>query len=383
MQLSTKTSARLGYGWLARNLTVSLALLGLLLFSACSDSGGATAGHGPRTLKVETAVVTSRNLENRVSAVGSLAATAKVAIRPQVDGIVQEFNFTEGERVDQGQLLAKLDDSKAQAKLEFATAQLDSAKAKRQVSKQRYERYGKLISEDLVSKEKYQDLQAEYRAAEAAVRESEAQERLAQRELEDFSIRAPFTGTIGMRLIHVGNYVERGDVLTTIMNDDPIEVQMTAPDRYSRNLKAGMEVLVRDFVTGDDFPGELSYIAPDITERTRMRVLKALAPNPEGKLRPGQFVEIDLVLADKPNTITVPEEAVVSMAGDTWVYIVNSDVAERRRVKLGLRFPGEVEVIEGVEVGEEIVVIGQHRLTDGASTQASDADEIGARTAGN
>lgn len=367
--------------------TRALALACLLcLTNACTDTDGSTAPGGAgseRAILVETTTVASKNLENRVAAVGSLAATTRVDLRPQVDGILKKVHFQEGQRVEADQLLFSLDDSKAQARREFAVAQLDNAKAKRQISKQRYDRYHKLVSEDLVSREEYQDLEAEYRAAEAAVRESEAQLRLAEREFEDFTIHAPFAGSIGMHLVHEGNYVERGQILTTIVNDDPIEVQMSAPDRYSRNLKLKMPVLLRDIVSGLELPGEITYIDPTITERTRMRTLKALVPNTDGTLRPGQFVEIDLLLDDKPATITVPEEAVLSAAGDTWIYVVADSKAERRRVELGLRYPGEVEVIRGIEVGEQIVVIGQHRLHDGATVEISSANETAARTAQN
>lgn len=337
-----------------------------------SDSDGRG---GPRLAKVETTEVVSRDLERRLSAVGSLTAGAQVDIRPQVDAILASIDITEGQRVEAGDLIATLDAAKADARLALATAQRDNARAKRAVARQNFERARKLVNEKLVSTERYQTLEAEFRAAEAATREGDAQLGLAARQLEDYRIVAPFAGTIGQRLVDVGSYVERGQALTTLIQDDPLEVRFAAPERYTRTLEVGMPIVVTDTTGQVEVMGKMSFVDSRVEERTRMRTLKGLIKNADGRFRPGQFVNVALILSETPSVTIIPEEAVVSFGGDTWVFVVTEGAAHRKRVVLGDRTPGEVQVLDGLEVGETIVAIGQHRLTDGAKVEVTQTTE--------
>lgn len=358
----------------AHRFVLTTALCALAWAPGCSD-GSDTQARGPRSAKVETITVSARDLERKLQAVGSLTAGAQVSIRPQVDALLASIDITEGQRVAAGDLIATLDAAKAEARLALATAQRDNARAKRVIALQNFERAKKLSHENLVSTERYQSLEAEFRAAEAALREGEAQLGLAARQLQDYRIVAPFAGLIGQRLVDVGSYVERGQPLTTLLQDDPLEVRFAAPERYTRSLELNTAVVVTDTTGEVTTNGHLSFIDSRVEEQTRMRLLKALIPNKDGAFRPGQFVEVDVLLDDVPQIAVIPEEAVVSFGGDTWVFEVNDGKAERVLVKLGGRSPGEAQVLEGLEPGDVIVVVGQHRLTNGAAVEVVEYSE--------
>jgi membrane fusion protein (multidrug efflux system) len=352
-----------------------VAILCTGLMAACGSSDSSGGASGERRAKVETYRVEMRDLESKIDAVGSLTAGAQVDIRPQVDGILAAMAVTEGQRIEAGAPIAHLDASKAEARLALATAQRDNARAKLVVARQNFERARQLASEDLVSTERYQMLEAEFRAAEAGLREGEAQVGLAARQLEDFHITAPFPGTIGQRLIDVGSYVERGDALTTLIQDDPLEVRLAVPERYTRTLILGTDLLVADTTGEVTATGKLTFIDPRVTERNRMRLLKGLGANADGRLRPGQFVDVTLLLDETPSVTVIPEEAVVSYAGDTWVFVVEAGHANRRRIVVGGRSPGEAQILDGLEEGETIVVVGQHRLVDGGAVEVTEGSE--------
>ncbi len=331
-----------------------------------------SAGLAPpeRVFTVETATVETRDVTDVLKAVGTVYANKHATIRAQVEGVIAAVEFEEGQRVRAGDTLVQLDDRKAAASLALARAQLDSARATLEVAAKRLARNERLIADELVSRETFESLEAEHRAAEAGVREREAAVTLASRQLEDFHILAPFDGTAGTRVIDVGNYVGRGAELTAVMQTDPVEARFAVPAARALDIDVGRRVTISDPSAGTSIVGEVSFIDPKIDPQTRMLGLEAVIPNPEGRLRPGQFIEAALLLEERKDRVVVPEEAVIPYAGKTWVFVVEGERAHRREVALGARRPGVVEITAGLAAGQTIVTSGQHRLEDGSQVTA-------------
>jgi membrane fusion protein (multidrug efflux system) len=348
------------------------ALLGAaaLATAACAGDPRETAS-GPRAFLVETAEVTTRDVTLSSQAVGTVYASALADVRPQVDGVLFRVDFTEGQQVHEGEILATLDDRKAKARLELVEAQLDSARARLEVADSKRRRGNELVRDELLSTEQFEGLEAEALEAAADVREFEAAVRLAARELEDYYLRAPFDGTVGMHLVDVGNYLEKGTVLTTVLQADPVEVQFAVPSREMPELALGDPVIIDSSAGRELARGTLRFIDPRIDPATRMLTLKALVPNPDGVLKPGLFVSVRLVEEVRAATVVVPEEAIVPYSGKSWVFVVEGTTAHRREVVPGARLPGEVAIDSGLEPGQIIVRSGQHRLSDGAEVEVA------------
>jgi membrane fusion protein (multidrug efflux system) len=343
-----------------------LPLFTAFVVSACSDSTPSAAPTSDSEISVEAVTASVRDVEVILDAVGIAEASEEAEIRPQVDATVAEILYQEGLAVRAGDMLVRLDDAKPAAKLELQRASLDSAKASLRLADQRLRRGRQLISGDLISKEAFEELESEQLAAAAAVREGDAEVTLAARELDDYHIRAPFDGTVGRRLVDVGNYVQRGDALVVLMKTDPVEIEFQIPDQYGSQLETGMAVRVTPAASETVIEATLSFINPRVDPSTRMLDLKATAGNTESALRDGQFVSVKLLLAIRQAQVLIPEEAVVSMAGDLAVYVVEDGIARHRPITIGVRQPREVEILSGVKAGETVVIGGQHRLHDGA-----------------
>jgi len=328
------------------------------------------------TFLVETAQTQTEDIRVTIEAGGTIQASEEAMIRPQVDAVIAEILFEEGTTVERGDLLIRLDDRKPQAKLALARAALDSAHATLQLSKQRLERHKPLVAEKLISDEEFESIEAQFQEAEARLREESAAVTLAERELDDFYLRAPFSGTVGERLVDVGNYVSSGTLLTVLIRTNPLQVSFHAPDRYAGRIKIGTEVSIVPSGAEEAVEGVIDFVDPRIDSGTRMLSLRASVSNDEGTLIHGQFVQVKILVAERPGQVVIPEEAILSAAGDTWAFVVSDGIAHRRDVTLGERQPPKVEVREGIEAGETIVVGGQHRLHDGVRVKPVSAAEL-------
>jgi membrane fusion protein (multidrug efflux system) len=340
--------------------------LALTFLHACSNSDPAAAPTAETAVQVETAVATSERIEVKLEAVGIVEASEEAEIRPQVDATVAAVLFEEGGRVAEGDLLVRLDDAKPLAKLDLARASLDSAKARLRLADQRLARGRQLISQDLISKEAFEQLESEQLAAAALAREQDAAVTLAARELDDYHIKAPFAGTVGARLVDVGNYVEQGTALVVLMKTDPVDVEFKLPDQNAEKVSVGTPVRVSPPAVPDSVDGTIAFVNPRVDPVTRMLDLKATVPNASGLLRDGQFVEVTLVVEIRDDRAVIPEEAVMTLAGQLSVYVVEDGIARMRAVEPGVRMPPRIEIVSGIAPGDTVVIGGQHRLTDGA-----------------
>jgi len=346
-------------------------LLAVGLFCLCACGGESpSAGVAPeRVYKVEVMPALSEDVAVRLSAVGTVVASAHAAISPQVDGLVSEIVYDRGSRVETGETLIRLDDRKAAASVALAAATLDNARALQRVSARNLVRARDLIEDELISLEEFETLEAVEMANAAAVRQQEASLTLAERRLEDYHITAPFSGVVGSRLVDAGNFVKSGTELVVLVKTDPIEIDFRVPDRHAGDLGIGMSINVTPTSGGATLEGTITFINPRVSQSTRMLQLRASVPNPGDGLRDGQFVEVSILAGVREDQVVIPEQAVLFTTGKTFVFVIEDDHAVRREVSLGERRPPSVEVLSGIEANVTVVVGGQHRLSDGAAVE--------------
>ncbi|TFH21294.1 MAG: efflux RND transporter periplasmic adaptor subunit [Myxococcales bacterium] len=348
---------------------VSTAIALLMTCATCGGEPPAASTPPVRVYKIDVTPAITRDVTINLRAVGTVFASAQAEIRPTVDGVVSEIAYERGGRVEAGQMLVHLDDRKAAARLQLARATLDSARARLRVAERNLERARSLLEEELVSLEEFDTVEADELAAAAAVREQEAALVLAERELEDYHLSAPFSGIIGARLVDAGNYVSEGTVLVILMKTDPVEIDFRLPDRHQAEVTVGTPIEITETADGNKTVGEITFIDPRVDPGTRMLEVRASARNTAGRLRHGQFVEVSVLAGVREGQIFVPEESVVFTDGATWVYVIENGLAHRRLVELGERLPPSVEVLSGVGADATVVVAGQHRLSDGAAVE--------------
>ncbi len=342
-----------------------LAVLMLAAVAGCNRAesegkGSGTAGGpggGPPAMPVEAAAARSDTVVDAILATGQIEAMQSIDLRPEVEGRLVQILVREGALVARGTPLFKIDDAELKAQVAEVTAERDLAR-------QSLTRTRDLLNQKASS-------QAELERAEATMRSNEAQlERLKVR-LERTLVRAPFAGVVGQRFVSLGDYVNSDTRLVSLQTVTPQRASFQVPERYADQLKLGQRVSFRvAALPGRDFSGKVDFVDPMVKLPGRTIMVKAVVPNPRRELQSGMFIEARLATDVRPKAVVIPEDAVLPLQGASFVWVVNNGKATRRQVELGVRTPGFVEVKNGVESNEQVVVGGQERLAEGAPVQA-------------
>jgi membrane fusion protein, multidrug efflux system len=318
---------------------------------------GGGPGGGPPAMPVEAAAARSDTVVDAILATGQVEALQSIELRPEVEGRLIQILVREGALVGKGTPLFKIDDAELKAQVAEITAERDLAR-------QSLSRTRELLGQKASS-------QAELERAEATMRSNEAQlERLKVR-LERTLVRAPFAGVVGQRFVSLGDYVNTDTRLVTLQTVSPQRASFQVPERYADRLKAGQQVSFRvAALPGRQFTGKVDFVDPVVKLPGRTITVKAMVPNPRRELQSGMFIEARLATDVRPDAVVIPEDAVLPLQGSNFVWVVDNGKATRRQVELGVRTPGFVEVKNGVESSEQVVVGGQERLAEGAPVQA-------------
>lgn len=347
--------------WLIALVLVALAAGGAVSwqFFAQEESGNAQTER-PAS-KVNAISPTMEVVRDSVNAVGNLRALDQVELTTEVSGRVVEINLKSGERVSRGQLLLRLDDRQARADLQIAEATL--ADARRQ-----FERAQRLQTNNSISQSRVDELRTAMDVAEAR-RES------ARTRLDNHRIEAPFEGVIGLSDISVGTYLSSGASVTTLDSTDRMQLGFSIPERFLGQIQLGQMVRgASPAYPGEGFQGELVELGTRINELSRTLPVRAIIDNPDGKLRPGQFMSANLTLRER-EALVIPEQAVMIRGDDKYVFIAEDGIARRVSVSLGSRSPGLVEVSDGLSQDDRVIVTGQDRLSSGDRIDVVDDDK--------
>jgi len=329
--------------------------------SAPLAAGKAGGGATPvEVVQLEPTVV-----KEDLQAVGSLRSNESVILRPEVSGRIAQIGFKDGQIVRKGQLLIALDSTLNEAEVAQAQAEYDLA-----LSNLRR-------SEDLASRKFISSSAQETAASNAQV--AEAKLRLAQARLSKMRIVSPFDGAVGIRNVSLGDYVKDGTDLVNIEDVRTLKVDFRLPERNFAQVRVGQTIeVVADALPGDRWPGRIEAINPRIDAGGRSLELRARLDNVSGRLRPGMFVRVRVIVGERANALIVPEEAIVPQGGEFYVFKVVDSTARRVPVTLGVRRDARVEVVEGLAPGDRVVTAGMRLSRDGQPVRVLNSPEAAA-----
>ncbi|HEU4618781.1 MAG TPA: efflux RND transporter periplasmic adaptor subunit [Gammaproteobacteria bacterium] len=324
---------------------------------ACSPQqgqpGSQPVANAPVSVVTAAAAVQPMGVE--IEAVGTTEANQSVQITSKASNVVTALRFDEGAHVRQGDVLVEMDDAQAKAELAEAEAALAD-------SRSQYNRSRDLAARQAVS-------MADLDRVEATLKADEARVAAAKAKLADTVVRAAFGGRTGFRQVSVGSFVSPGTPITTLDDTSIIKLDFTVPETYLYVLKRGLPVTASSTGLPDrTFKGTVTTIESRIDPVTRSIKVRAEIANPDGVLLPGMFMTVELQ-GDVVPTLLVPEEAIVPEQGQAYVFVVHDHVVERRRVRTGKRRPGQVEIVDGLEENERVVVEGSQNVRDGTVVQ--------------
>jgi membrane fusion protein (multidrug efflux system) len=334
-------------------------LFALMLLAACSKAKSAgPGGGGPPPMPVEVSVAQRDTVVDAIAATGQIEAIQQIDLRPEVEGRIVDILVREGQEVEKGTPLFKVDDAELRA-------QVARAAADRDLARQALDRTKQLLAQNASSA-------ADLEKAEATARGADAQLELLQIRLDRSVVRAPFAGVVGRRYVSLGDFVNSSTKLTAVHTVTPQYAVLQVPERYAGQLRRGQLVSFQvAALPGRNFSGEVIFVDPAVELPARTILIKAIVPNPRRELASGMFIEARLATAIRPNAVVVPEDAILPLQGATFVWVVKDGKADRRQVTLGVRSAGWAEILGGgIEPGDQVVVGGLERLFPGATVMA-------------
>ncbi|MDT8450530.1 MAG: efflux RND transporter periplasmic adaptor subunit [Wenzhouxiangellaceae bacterium] len=317
---------------------------------------------------VEAVDAAERRWRQSITAIGSLRAVNGVQVANEIAGVVESVGFESGQLVEAGDVLLQID-------AETDRAALATREAEARLALQQFERFSNLVKQNAVSQSEFDEARANYDAATARVHEQRAI-------VNKKTIRAPFSGKLGLRLVDLGEFIEVGTPIVEINMLDPIQVDFTIPERVLPRVEVGdtVQVTVAAY-PGATFTGEILALDSSVLPESRTVRVRGGLDNPDLKLRPGMFADVRTYRDTVRNVVTVPRTAIsYNTYGDFVFEIVDGDggkVVERRSVTTGEARDGEVEIVEGLGAGATVVRAGLLRLRNGQAVEIVENDGSG------
>ncbi len=366
---------------MSRCLPLLACAVAVLLAAGCGRRAG---GPGEAGRPVKTEVAVQQDVPIYADSFGRMAALNDVNISPQVNGEIIEIRFREGDYVKKGDVLFVIDPSPYKAQLDRAQAMLDADQVSLKLKQDTLARNKNLLDKNLISVQDYERYQTDVAAAEAQVKGDQASVEMANINLNYCTIRSPVDGLTGRRLVDIGNTVAANPslVLVNVKTMDPLYIDFTLPETYLRQVRPAMAAdTLKVEVTAPDvegvFPGDLESMDNSVDSNTGTFALRALVPNKDAPLLPGQFVNVRLIIGEKKGAVLVPYEAVQLGQQGMYLFAVTPDKkADLRQVAVGQRHGDKVVVESGAAAGETVVTVGQLGLAPGVPVREEDLTRI-------
>ena len=345
---------------------VFVVALGFVKYRQINTAIAQFASFRPPPEAVTTVVARQDHWPSTLGAIGTVAAVRGVTVSADLPGVVEQITFESGKAVREGDLLVQLDTRQERA-------QLASAEAQRELSRANLERMRSLRDQRIVAQAEYDRTDAESKQADASIAEIQAM-------IRRKTIRAPFSGVLGIRQVNLGQYLAGGAPIVSLQALNPIYVNFAVPQQQVGALRAGTEVRVAIENTDSEATGRITAIDSVIDEATRNFQVQATFPNVGGRLHPGMFVQTSIRLGAGSDVIALPASAVsYAPYGDSVFVVANVKGAEgttyrgvlQRFVKIGAARGDQVAVVAGVAPGEEVVTSGVFKLRSGGAVQVN------------
>ncbi|HTG73084.1 MAG TPA: efflux RND transporter periplasmic adaptor subunit [Terriglobia bacterium] len=347
--------------------------LGFAKFRQIQEGMAQAAAFQPPPEAVTTIVAKQLKWPDTLNAIGTIAAVQGVTVSADLPGIVERIDFESGASVHAGDILVQLDSKQEQA-------QLAAVESDRDLARLNFERLKDLVQEGAISRADYDRAAAEQRQTEAKVGEVRAA-------IERKTIRAPFSGILGIRQVNLGQYLSAGDAVVPLQSLDPIYVNFSVPQQDAERTPVGRNVRITTADSTDlEFAGQVTAINSVVDEVTRNVQVQATLANPQNKLRPGMFVQTEVDLGMSHPIVPVPASAVnYAPYGDSVFVVANLQNqngqtyrgVRQQVVKLGPSRGDQISIVSGVKSGEEVVTSGVFKLRNGAAVLVNNKNQPG------
>jgi membrane fusion protein (multidrug efflux system) len=332
-------------------LIVGLVICKVVFLNGGGEQKQASPGSKPVPSNVTITVVHAGKFETRIVATGTTLSNEEVDLKPEASGKIVQILFKEGDKVEKGALLLKLNDADL-------VAQMKKLELQRKLASEKEARLKKLLDMKGVSQE-------EYDAALNMVQGTDADIEFTKAQIEKTELHAPFDGVIGLKSVSEGSYVSPTVKIASMQQLDPMKIDFFIPEKYSGSIQKGQKLTFHASGQTEEFEGQIYAIEPKIDLATRTLQLRAICSNKQGKIHPGAFAKIELVMNEAPNTIMIPTEALVPVLKGQNVFLYKNGIAVPRPVETGSRTDTQIEITHGLSDGDTVITTGIMQLKPG------------------
>lgn len=311
---------------------------------------------GPRSnnlpaISVSGSVLKPEEFKDNLFLSGSLEANEQIDVRSEISGIVESINFEEGQKVEKGQILFRVNDIEMRAKF----AQAESAQ---NLAAENERRAKLLLEKEAISQE-------EYDISKADLQSAIAESQLTAAQLSKTTVRAPFSGTIGLRAISKGTYVTPATPIAKLVNTNQLKITFSIPEKYASQMRVDNALFFTTSNSREQYTAKIYAIEPEVELATRTLKMRAIAENPEGKLYPGTFANVILPLEIVKNALLVPTESLIPIQNGKKIFVLKDGKAKEVVVQTGARTDSLVRVLSGLSAGDTILTYGVMALKNG------------------
>ncbi len=308
-------------------------------------------------MNVEGTVLKPQKFEDNLTLSGSLEANEEIDIRSEVSGVVESINFEEGAKVSKGQVLFRVNDVELRA-------QLSKVKTAQQLASENQRRAKLLLDKQAISQEEFDISNADFESAKA-------ESQLIAAQLSKTTVRAPFSGTIGLRSISKGTYVTPTTPIAKLVNTSQLKITFSIPEKYASQMKVGNKLTFTTSDSKDEYEATIYAIEPQVDIATRTLKMRAIADNKEGKLYPGTFANVSLPLETVDDALLVPTESLIPIQNGKVIFVSQGGKAKQIEVETGTRTDSMVRILSGIKAGDTILTSGVMSLKDGTSVKVN------------
>jgi len=353
--------------------SIAILFLILILFLGCEKTPE-TEQKDEEAIPVTVGEVKNMDVVYRLHRVGSLEAKESVVLKAEVEMSAGErvtgIFFEEGDWVETGQLLVKLDDAKVRTAMDQLEARLRQLEIQLANSERTLKRKQPLVKENLISKQDFDDLKTKNEIEKATIKEVTAKLAHNRELLEDTEVRAPFSGVTSERLVSVGDFLQMGEPIVRVVQLNPLEISFRVDEKYKPHLFIDQPVTIKVAAYPDrKFEGKICFISPDVNINTRTFLIKGRIANEGNLLNPGMFAETSIITETHKDALVVPWESVVQLEDEVYLYVTNTTTAKKVPVELGLISGRVAEVCGDLKPGQCVVIEGKYALQDGAKVK--------------
>jgi membrane fusion protein (multidrug efflux system) len=340
-----------------KNIVYALLIIGFVGFIAYRITENNAKNNGPKDkdekekpVTVTGIVVHPETFDNNLSLSGSIEANEQIEIRSEVSGIVEGIYFQEGSNVTKGQLLFKVNDIELRA-------QLAQANTKEGLAAENERRAKLLLQKEAISQEEYDIARADHKS-------TQAQSQLIKAQIAKTSVRAPFSGKIGLRSISPGIYITPTVLVAKLVNSSKLKITFSIPEKYASQVKTNTPLSFTVEGSDEKFTAKVYAIEPEVAVATRTLQVRAITENSQGKLLPGTFANVSLPLSIIKDAIVVPTEAIIPVQNGKKVYISKNGLAKELMVETATRTDASILVLSGLKAGDTLLTSGVMSLKD-------------------